>query len=73
MVLRDININENIKAGKVLIIYGARRVGKTYLLHSYLGKCGLKYKLDSGDDIESKICYQIIELIELQNMPKGMN
>ncbi len=51
MVLRDININENIKAGKVLIIYGARRVGKTYLLHSYLGKCGLKYKLDSGDDI----------------------
>jgi len=42
MVLRDISINENIKAGKVLIVYGARRVGKTYLLHSYLDKCGLK-------------------------------
>lgn len=37
--------------GKALIIYGPRRVGKTTLLKSYLASCGLRYRLETGDDV----------------------
>ncbi len=36
---------------KVLVIYGARQVGKTTLLKRYLSQTPLKYKLDSGDNL----------------------
>jgi len=36
---------------KVLLIYGARQVGKTTLLKRYLSQTPLKYKLDSGDNL----------------------
>lgn len=45
------NLNEIMLPRKVLIIYGARRVGKTTLLNELLKKCNLKYKIDSGDNI----------------------
>lgn len=37
--------------GKVLIIFGPRRAGKTTLLQSYLATCGLRYRLETGDDV----------------------
>lgn len=45
------NLGDYIKAGKVLIIYGPRRIGKTTLLKHYLTNLNEKYKLDSGDNI----------------------
>jgi len=39
---------------KVLVIYGPRRVGKTTLLQDYLKDSNLKYKLDSGDNIQTQ-------------------
>lgn len=36
----------------MLVIYGSRRVGKTTLLNDFLSICRLKYKLDSGDNIQ---------------------
>lgn len=45
------NLDEYIAPGKVLVIYGPRRVGKTTLLKTFLEKTTLKYKLDSGDNI----------------------
>jgi predicted AAA+ superfamily ATPase len=36
---------------KVLVIYGARQVGKTTLIRHYLESTSFKYKIDSGDDI----------------------
>ncbi len=51
MIIRKINIKELIQRGKVLIIYGARRTGKTTLLNEYLKETDLKYKLESGDNI----------------------
>ena len=36
---------------KALIIYGARRTGKTTLLENYLKKTDLRYRLDSGDNV----------------------
>jgi len=54
MIARDFDLSNLIREGKVLVIYGPRRVGKTTLLTDYLGKCGMKYKLGSGDDIRIK-------------------
>jgi len=45
------NLVSILPEGKVLIIYGPRQVGKTTLLHMLLEGTGLKYKIDSGDNI----------------------
>lgn len=79
------NLGKLLKANKVLIIYGPRRVGKTTLLKNFLSKTDLKYKLDSGDNIRtqevlssqdfSKIQdyvagYELIAIDEAQQIPK---
>jgi len=52
MIKRHYNLEKLIKPGKVLIIYGPRRAGKTTLLNDFLLHTELKYKLDSGDNIK---------------------
>ncbi len=48
-----VNLDSYLRPNKVLVVYGARQVGKTTLLRDYLatveGK--IKYRLDSGEDI----------------------
>lgn len=51
MFQRAYNLQNLVKRGKVLVIYGPRRIGKTTLLNDFLSKTELKYKLDSGDNI----------------------
>jgi len=51
MIKRHYKIGKMIKPGKVLVIYGPRRVGKTTLLESFLKETKLKFKFDSGDNI----------------------
>jgi len=51
MIKRYYNLHDLIRLGKVLVIYGPRQVGKTTLLNHYLSETGLKYRLDSGDNI----------------------
>jgi predicted AAA+ superfamily ATPase len=48
------NLDQYMKKGKVLILYGARQVGKTTLLEHYLKGCPYRYKLDSGDNIRTQ-------------------
>ena len=75
---------DEIQPGKVLLLTGARQVGKTTLLREFLGKTPLKYKLDSGDNIRvqdllgsrdfSRILpyaegYELIAIDEAQNIP----
>jgi len=54
MIKRAYNLTKLIKPGKVLVLYGARRVGKTTLLNLFLAGTKLKYKLDSGDNIRTQ-------------------
>jgi len=73
-----------INKDKVLIIYGARRIGKTTLLEEYIKQYKKKYKFVSGDDLliqnvlsSSKIqeikdfCqgYDLLIIDEAQNIP----
>ncbi|HED37816.1 MAG TPA: ATP-binding protein [Ignavibacteria bacterium] len=45
------HVKDLISDDKVLIIYGSRRVGKTTLLKNLLASSGLKYRIDSGENI----------------------
>src|SRR3989344_1321123 len=48
------NLDDYLEPNKVLVIYGPRQVGKTTLLQSYLSQTGLKYKIDSGDNLKTQ-------------------
>jgi predicted AAA+ superfamily ATPase len=73
-----------LQPNKVLVVYGPRRVGKTTLLQNYLKQTGLKYKLDSGDNIRTQQImssqdfaeilpyvegYELLAIDEAQNIP----
>jgi len=45
------DLGKYLKPNKVLVLYGARQIGKTTLLTDFLEKSNYKYRLDSGDNI----------------------
>ncbi|MDO8524371.1 MAG: ATP-binding protein [bacterium] len=84
MIKRYYDLVKLVKSGKVLIIYGPRRSGKTTLLDNFLSQTNLKYKLDSGDNIQTQQIlgsqdfsqikeyasgYQVIAIDEAQQIP----
>ena len=52
MIKRTKEIAEELQPGKVLIIYGARQVGKTTLIQEFLSSTKLSYKMVTGDDLQ---------------------
>lgn len=48
------NLQKLLRKGKVIVIYGPRRVGKTTLLNNFIQNSKLKCKLVSGDNIETR-------------------
>ncbi|MCC6261063.1 MAG: ATP-binding protein [Anaerolineales bacterium] len=77
-------LENHVQAGKALLIYGPRRVGKTTLLQTFLKTTKLKYKLDSGDNIRTQQVlssqdfeqilayvegYDLLAIDEAQNIP----
>ncbi len=77
-------LDSYLTPNKVLVIYGPRRVGKTTLLQNYLKQTGLKYKLDSGDNLRTQQIlssqdfaqilpyvegYELLAIDEAQNIP----
>ena len=52
MIKRSIDIKSCIEKNKVLVVYGARQVGKTTLVNDFLAKTKLNYKIFTGDDLE---------------------
>ncbi len=85
MIERHYNLAQEIRPGKVLLLTGARQVGKTTLLRGFLEKTTLRYKLDSGDNIRLRDLlgssdfdrilgyaegYELIAIDEAQNIPR---
>lgn len=77
-------LENHVQAGKALLIYGPRRVGKTTLLQNFLKDTRFKYKLDSGDNIRIQQIlssqdfgqilayvegYELLAIDEAQNIP----
>src|SRR3989344_9164352 len=78
------DLEKYIQPGKVLLIYGPRRTGKTTLVTEYLKTTKWRYKLDSGDNIRTQhtlssqdfsqilpyaLDYDLIVIDEAQNIP----
>jgi hypothetical protein len=49
-IKRAYTISELVKPGRVLVVYGPRRSGKTTIIKNYLDSLQEKYVLDSGDN-----------------------
>lgn len=52
MIKRALSLEDLIQAGKVVILYGPRQVGKTTLVKSLLDQTSLKYRYDTGDNFQ---------------------
>lgn len=79
------DLGNYLKRSKVLVLYGARQVGKTTLVREYLKTTDLKYRYDTGDNtrlhalfetedfrqlIDYGEGYQLIVIDEAQRVPK---
>jgi uncharacterized protein len=65
-IKRIYNLEQYIKKGKVLLIYGPRQVGKTTLIKDYLKTCEYKYRYDTGDNqrIQNILATQDLSIIK---------
>lgn len=68
---RNYKLDELISKKRVLIIYGPRRVGKTTLINDFLEGSGLKYKLDSGDNIRVQAIFSSNDFNALRDYSEG--
>ena len=71
MLQRFYKLENLIRPGRALIIYGPRRVGKTTLLKNFLLKTKMKYKLDSGDNIETREVFNSQEFSKILGYAEG--
>jgi len=60
-----------LQPGKVLVIYGSRRVGKTTLLQDFLAHTSFRYKLDSGDNITTQQVLSSLEFRQVLGYAEG--
>ncbi len=60
-----------LQPGKVLVIYGPRRVGKTTLLQDFLAHTSFRYKLDSGDNITTQQVLSSLEFRQVLGYAEG--
>ncbi|NTU47027.1 ATP-binding protein [Candidatus Roizmanbacteria bacterium] len=56
---------------EVLILYGARRVGKTTLLDNFLKVTKLRYRLDTGDNIRTQELLSSLDLSRIKEYVEG--
>ncbi len=48
------NLEDYFTPNRAVILFGPRQIGKTTLLNNFLARTNLKYRLDSGEDINIK-------------------
>jgi predicted AAA+ superfamily ATPase len=60
-----------VQPGKVLVIYGARRVGKTTLLQQYLARTSLRVRLAIGDDLPTQQLLGSLDLRLIREYVEG--
>lgn len=68
---REYKLNRLIKKGKVLLIYGPRRAGKTTLLVSFLKLSSFKFKLETGDNIRIQNLFGSLDLPAIKEFAEG--
>ena len=69
---RSVKLDSSLVPGKALILYGPRRAGKTTLLKSYLDSCGLRYRLETGDDVRIRHLLGSGDLKQIRRICRGI-
>jgi len=70
-IRRKYNLTKEIRQGKVLVIYGARRVGKTTLLKDFLDSTNLRYRYEQGENLSTQRIFSSQELSVLNSAVEG--
>ena len=66
---RYLDIGKCLEAGKVLVVYGPRRCGKTTLLQKYMETSNKSYIFYKGDDLRTQNSFsQAIEKVLIENV-----
>jgi predicted AAA+ superfamily ATPase len=65
------DLSQWLKPNKVLVLYGARQVGKTTLLRDFLLSCQLNYRLDSGDNIRTQTLLSSSDFEKIKDYAAG--
>lgn len=66
-------IKNRLKPGRIAVIYGPRRVGKTTLLNKFLEDYKGKYKLYNGEDLETQKFFNSQSVAKYQSLLKGLS
>lgn len=67
-ITRYINLEEQLTAGKVLLLYGPRRTGKTTLLEKLMHTTKLSYLFYRGDDVNTQSIFSVPDSQKLQSV-----
>jgi len=70
---RAMDISNHLQQGKVLIIYGARQVGKTTLVKLFLEQSELSHQFYTGDDLSFSSDFAKCELRIIEKMVSGID
>ncbi|MGE3954984.1 MAG: ATP-binding protein [Parachlamydiales bacterium] len=67
------HLEKYLKPGRVLVMYGPRRAGKTTLLEDFLRHSGMRYRLDSGDDIAVRAVLGSEDFRQIKEYARGVD
>lgn len=70
---RTVDLSNYLQKGKVLIIYGARQVGKTTIVKQFLSETAFKHAYYSGDDLSFGADFSKCELNTMKNIVHGLD
>lgn len=70
---RLIQLNDHVQAGKVLILYGARQVGKTTLVKQFLAETSQRSVFHTGDDRTFAAAFGSCDLHTIKGMVQGID
>lgn len=71
--IRIAKLEKHLKKGKVLVIYGARQVGKTTLMKKLLRETSLRHAFYTGDDFTFAADFGKCDLRITQNIVQGLD
>lgn len=70
---RIVKLEKHLKKGKVLVIYGARQVGKTTLMKKLLRETSFRHAFYTGDDFTFAADFGKCDLRIIQNIVQGLD
>lgn len=73
LIKREIDIENFIQIGKILIIYGPRQVGKTTLINTFLKQFTGKYRVYNGDSLTTQEIFSSQRIEKIKEYVEGLD